>query len=154
MDTPEEQDLPEVVVVEMDVDGRPVEYVVTDVILVREQRYVTLYSEDEFLDLEDRTVFAKIVESEEGEEQFELLQDTIELDMVVANATVSALEDMLTGIRFELVQMKNLLTQTDFGELDDLKQKTLGVVFTKCSNLLELLDEEVRDMEEDADDEQ
>jgi len=61
---------------------------------------------------------------------------------------------MLTGIRFELVQMKNLLTQTDFGELDDLKQKTLGVVFTKCSNLLELLDEEVRDMEEDADDEQ
>jgi len=90
MDTPEEQDLPEVVVVEMDVDGRPVEYVVTDVILVREQRYVTLYSEDEFLDLEDRTVFAKIVESEEGEEQFELLQDTIELDMVVANATVSA----------------------------------------------------------------
>jgi hypothetical protein len=156
MDTPEEQNPEslEVVAVEMDVDGRPVEYILTDIILVRDQRYATLFSEDEFIDPQDRTVFAKIVETETGDEQFELLQDDIELDMVVANATVSALEDMLSGMRFELFQMKSLLGQTDFTNLPDSQQQVLGVVYTKCTNLLEMLDEEDLNTQESEDDEQ
>jgi hypothetical protein len=138
----------------MDVDGRPVEYILTDIILVRDQRYATLFSEDEFIDPQDRTVFAKIVETETGDEQFELLQDDIELDMVVANATVSALEDMLSGMRFELFQMKSLLGQTDFTNLPDSQQQVLGVVYTKCTNLLEMLDEEDLNTQESEDDEQ
>lgn len=154
MDTPQEE-APEggdeVVVVDINIDGRSVEYVLTDVISVRDQRYGTLYSEDDFLDPEDRTVFTRIVETEEGEDQFELLQDNMELDMVVANATISALEDLLGGVRSELAQVRSLLVQTDFAEASEDNRKVLGVILSKCANLLELLEQEGVEEEAESD---
>jgi hypothetical protein len=134
----------EVVVLEVDLDGRTLDFLLTDIFEVADRRYATLVSDDEFLTPEERTIFARVTEVE-GEDRFEVIEDPIEMEMVSANATLDVVEDILFGIKSSLSDVISLLQSIDPAGMSDDSKKSLGIVYSRVQSVLESLREEVAD---------
>jgi len=141
MEEPQGQEQEEVIVLELQVDGRVLEFFLTDIQEILGKRYATLFCDDDFVLDEDRTIFAKI-DSSTGEDKFEVLSDPIELEMVIANSTLNVVDDFLFGVREEVRQInEKMLSLEDPAELPLDKQKILGIIYNKVQNLLAMLDD-------------
>jgi len=138
-DNIEDQD--QVVVVSINIDGREIDFILSDVLDIDEKKYAVLYSDDEFLLPEDRTLFATITE-EQGEDKFTLVTDPIEANMVAGYVAVDAIDEMLVSVRSELREIIFLLGSLDPVELPLDKQKVLSIIQDKVTELLKDLNEE------------
>jgi len=143
----EEESQEEVVALEIELDGRKIEFLLTDIQEILGSRYAALFSDDPHLLDEDRTIFAKI-ETVDGEDVFQVLTDPIELEMVIANTTLDVVEDMLLGVRAEIRQISQLVLGIDPSVVPDIVQASLGMIYSKALGLLEML-EEAPDVPED-----
>lgn len=134
----------EVVVLEVDLDGRTVDFLLTDIFEIADRRYATLVSDDEFLTPEDRTIFARVTEVD-SEDRFEVIEDPIEMEMVSANATLDVVEDILFGIKSSLSDVLSLLQSVDPLALPEESKQSLGIAYSRVQSILESLREEVVD---------
>lgn len=134
----------EVIVINVNIDGRDTEFLLTDLLNIDEQRYGVLYSDDDMLAPEDRTLFAKVVE-EDLDDRFELVTDPVEVDMVAAHAALNAIDDLLLEVRSGLREISSLVSSIDQTDLPIDTQKILGIIGVKSVGLLEALNEEAED---------
>lgn len=134
----------EVVVLEVDLDGRTLDFLLTDIFEIADRRYATLVSDDEFLTPEERTIFARITEVG-GEDRFEVIEDPIEMEMVSASATLDVVEDILFGIKSSLSDVVNLLRNIDPAGMTEEGKNSLGIAYSRVQSVLESLREEVAD---------
>lgn len=148
----EEESQEEVIALEIDLDGRKIEFLLTDIQEILGSRYAALFSDDPFLLDEDRTIFAKI-ETIDGEDTFQVLTDPIELEMVISNTTLDVVEDMLLGVRSEIRQISQQVMSIDPALVPDTVRASLGIIYSKAQGLLEML-EDAPDVPEDPESEE
>jgi len=140
----------EVVVVDINVDGRQLEYLLVDVLDVKEKRYAVLFTEDGLAMPEDRTLFARIEESDAGD-SFSLVSDPVELDLVIATAALNAVEDLLVMVRNDLRGVLGDLNSVEVEPLGVDNRNILGIIKGKVETILTALNEEGQDDEQESD---
>jgi len=142
-------DQEEVVVIELEVDGTKLEYILTDVLEIGERRYATLYCDADGLEDEDRTLFAKINDVE-GEDRFDVLSQSDELEMVLANTTVNVLDDLLLMTRARIFAAWGTLRSIDGNAIVETERSKLALLHDQLSDVLSLLNADTQ--EEDSED--
>lgn len=137
----------EVIAVDVDLDGRTIEFILTDIIEALDKQYAVLQTEDNILEEEDRTLFASIQEID-GEDSFTILSDPLEIEMVAANATLNIVEDLMVRVRSEVRSILSLVPNTD-KEIDN--PSNYGIIRDRLASLLDALNQEPDSIEEEND---